>query len=201
MAAAEPDPMIPKPGWPVLDSLPAFPAWRGVRVFWTAEPAARVAGVLTISAATPEDLPELVALLEDMDAFYGDATEGTLDERLTGAQAALFSSVPRAYVLLARDGVTLVGLASYSYLWPAAGISTSLYLKELYVREDARRSGAGRLLMGAVAEVAAREGCSRVEWTTDRENEGAQQFYASLGYEVNAGKVFYRACESADQPD
>jgi ribosomal protein S18 acetylase RimI-like enzyme len=148
--------------------------------------------VLTISPATPDDLSELVTLLEEMDAFYGDTTQGTPAERMAGVGAVLFSSTPRAYVLLARDHGNLVGLASYSFLWPAAGISTSLYLKELYVRDAARRSGAGKLLMDALTEVATQEGCSRVEWTTDHENQVAQRFYAALGHEVNEGKLFYR---------
>jgi len=39
--------------------------------------------------------------------------------------------------------------------------------------------------------VAKREGCTRVEWTTDRDNGGARRFYAALGHTVNAGKLLY----------
>jgi GNAT superfamily N-acetyltransferase len=60
------------------------------------------------------------------------------------------------------------------------------------VRKNVRHAGVGKLLMSSVIEIAQREGCDRVEWTTDRKNENAQRFYAALGYEVNSGKIFYR---------
>jgi GNAT superfamily N-acetyltransferase len=95
-------------------------------------------------------------------------------------------------VLLAWAGPQLAGMAAYSYLWPAVGRTRSLYLKELYVGESHRRAGVGKLLMRAVFETAAQHGCSRVEWTTDSGNAGAQAFYETLGLPRHPAKVFYR---------
>jgi GNAT superfamily N-acetyltransferase len=148
--------------------------------------------VLVIAPATKDDLPALIDLFEEIDRFYGDVTEGTALERMDQVNAVLFGEPPKAMALLAKDGDQLVGMASYSFLWPAAGITTSLYLKELYVRQDQRRTGVGRQLMDQVIDVARGQGCTRVEWTTDRENAEAQGFYAELGHGINAGKVFYR---------
>ena len=83
-------------------------------------------------------------------------------------------------------------MASYSFLWPAVGLTQSLFLKELYVRDAHRGHGVGRRLMERIFEVAAETGCSRVEWMTDRPNEAAQAFYAKVGCEPNTDKVFYR---------
>jgi len=52
-------------------------------------------------------------------------------------RAALFADPPLARALLAWDGHVLAGLASYSFLWPADGLSAGLYLKELYVARAA----------------------------------------------------------------
>jgi GNAT superfamily N-acetyltransferase len=41
-------------------------------------------------------------------------------------------------------------MASYSFLWPAAGVTRSLYLKELYVAQDWQRQGIGKLLMDSL---------------------------------------------------
>jgi GNAT superfamily N-acetyltransferase len=100
---------------------------------------------------------------------------------------------PMASVLLARDGETLAGFASYSFLGPAVGLTASLCLKELYVAGAYRRSGTGRLLMDGLGRIAADRGCSRVEWTTDTGNAGAQAFYEALGAKPLASKIFYRA--------
>ncbi|MGO9277739.1 MAG: GNAT family N-acetyltransferase [Streptosporangiaceae bacterium] len=51
---------------------------------------------------------------------------------------------------------------------------------------------AGKMLMQAVFDGASKHGCSRVEWTTDRDNSGAQAFYATLRLPTEPSKVFYR---------
>ena len=63
---------------------------------------------------------------------------------------------------------------------------------QLYVPAAYRGRGVGKVLMQAVFEVAARHGCSRVEWTTDVTNAGAQAFYDRLGLARYPSKVFYR---------
>ena len=66
------------------------------------------------------------------------------------------------------------------------------YLKELYVRQSHQRSGIGTLLMRSIATIAVEHRCSRVEWTTDRDNGAAQKFYARLPAPINEGKITYR---------
>jgi GNAT superfamily N-acetyltransferase len=127
-----------------------------------------------------------------MDRYYGATDLGPFDERTAQIRQALFGEAPAASALLAWHETDLVGMASYSFLWPAAGVTRSLYLKELYVAQRWQRQGIGKLLMDGLLTVAAKHGCSRVEWTTDRESEGAQRFYAKLGVPVNGGKLFYR---------
>jgi len=148
--------------------------------------------VLTISHAEPADVHALTDLTEDLDRFYGVTEFEPLPLREAQIRRQLFGSPPAAYALLATDGPDLVGFASYSFLWPAAGVTRSLFLKELYVRQERYREGIGRRLMRAVCDVAVAEDCSRVEWQTDVENTRAQQFYKALGAPVHAGKVFYR---------
>lgn len=126
-----------------------------------------------------------------MDDFYGDPAVPA-DVRLRQIQEALFDDPPLAQVLLARDGVTLAGFASYSFLWPATGTILSLYLKELYVAAAFRRSGVGTVLMRGRFGIAAARGCSRVEWTTDPQHPGAQAFYEALGAGQLPSKVFFR---------
>lgn len=86
----------------------------------------------------------------------------------------------------------MVGFASYSFLWPAAGVTRSVFLKELYVVEASRRYGTGRLLINELCRIALETGCSRVEWHTDTDNPNAQRFYATLGVPVDDSKLFYR---------
>ena len=148
--------------------------------------------MLTIVAAEPNDAIALAELIDELDRFYG-ATEFTpCEERVKEIQAIVFREHPAAYVLLARDHSQVVGFAAYSYLWPAVGLTQSLYLKELYVREDSRRKGVGKLLMNRLLEIAVANGCSRVEWAADSDNPLALGFYRKLGYQESHGKVLFR---------
>jgi GNAT superfamily N-acetyltransferase len=147
---------------------------------------------VTISPASPEDVQAIAALLAEMDRFYGVTSEAPLDERLGQINEALFASPPAAHALLAWDGAEPVGFAAYSFLWPAVGLTPSLCLKELYVAARSQRQGVGKRLMGALFDVAGKHRCSRVEWTTDTDNVGAQAFYDSLGLPPYPSKIFYR---------
>jgi GNAT superfamily N-acetyltransferase len=56
-----------------------------------------------------------------------------------------------------------------------------MWLSDLYVRRPARRIGAGRALMNAVARLALTQGCDAVYWDLWRLNETGKAFYESLG--------------------
>jgi GNAT superfamily N-acetyltransferase len=149
--------------------------------------------VSVVTPVTPEHVEALAALAEEMDRFYGATELEPLDLRLQQINQALFGNPPWAYALLAWNDDQAVGFASYSFLWPAAGLTRSIFLKELYVTQRTRRTGIGKLIMQALAEIAIKHDCSRLEWHTDRPNADAQRFYAQLGVPVDDSKLFYRA--------
>ncbi len=148
--------------------------------------------MIRLADAVPGDAEEIAALCAELDQFYGDTPAGTPAERAAAIQDVLFGAPPLAYALLAWDGPGVAGIAAYSFLWPAAGLSASLYLKELYVAAECRRAGVGRLLMDGLSVIASRRGLSRIEWTTDTSNGEAQAFYEALGAESLRSKIFYR---------
>ncbi|MFF4448172.1 cyclophane-containing RiPP N-acetyltransferase HaaN [Streptomyces sp. NPDC001502] len=149
---------------------------------------------VTIRPADRRDVMAVAELIEEIERFYGSTEIQPLDERRSQVEEALFGSPPLASALLVQDEAgDLVGLAVYSFLWPAAGSSHSLFLKELYVRSTLRRHGIGARLMDELRALAtARPGCGRVEWMTDRDNLDARAFYRSLGFAEFEGKIVYR---------
>ena len=144
---------------------------------------------VAIRQAVEGDVEAIARILGEVDAYYGGENEPA-DE--TQVRVALFDEPASAAVLLAVDGAMVVGLASFSRLWPAGGADTSMYLKELFVAESARGRGVGARLLDAVKDAAADAGCSRLEWTGDTDNPTALGFYQKLGVPVNPSKVFYR---------
>jgi GNAT superfamily N-acetyltransferase len=148
--------------------------------------------VISIAPLKDADLPAFVVLMEEMDRFYGVTEFDPPENRQAQIKAMLFRDPPAAHVLLAHDNDQVIGLVSYSFLWPAVGLTQSLFLKELYVAQSHRRQGIGRHLMQRLFDLAAETGCSRVEWMTERTNTEAQAFYADLGHVANTEKVFFR---------
>ncbi|WP_086825629.1 cyclophane-containing RiPP N-acetyltransferase HaaN [Streptomyces sp. NRRL B-24572] len=149
---------------------------------------------VTIRPAEQRDVHAVAELIEEIEQFYGSTEIQPFEERRAQVEEALFGASPLASALLVEDEVgDIVGLAAYSFLWPAAGSTHSLFLKELYVRDTLRRQGIGARLMDELrALAAARPGCGRVEWMTDRDNPVARAFYKSLGFAEFDGKIVYR---------
>lgn len=148
--------------------------------------------MITVTHAQPEHAKKIAEIAEEMDRFYGATQFDSMGLRIGQINEALFGDPPSAHALLALDEAELVGFAAYSFLWPAVGLTRSLYLKELYIAEKARRKGVGKLLMKHLHALAIQRNCSRVEWQTDLHNLDAQRFYADLGVSVDNSKLFYR---------
>ncbi|MET9879525.1 GNAT family N-acetyltransferase [Actinacidiphila glaucinigra] len=123
--------------------------------------------MVQVTPAAKKDAEEISRLIGEIEVYYGGAyAPGDLGQ----IRAVIFGAHPAATVLLARDGEDVVGMASFSLLWPAAGADTSAWMKELYVRDGARGRGIGRALIGAVRAAALELGCTRLEWTADTDN-------------------------------
>jgi GNAT superfamily N-acetyltransferase len=149
---------------------------------------------LVIRQAEGPDEKALAELIEEIEKYYGSSDVQSFEERLAGVRSALFEEPPLASVLLAVDeDEGIVGMAAYSFLWPAAGATHSLFLKELFVRQGVRRQGVGSRLMEELRTVAAsRPGCGRIEWMTDRNNPTALSFYQARDFPELDGKIIYR---------
>jgi GNAT superfamily N-acetyltransferase len=149
--------------------------------------------VITLRHANPSDLSVVADLLYEVERFYGAVDVPQRPKWEQQIVSVLFSDAPAARVLLAVEANEPQGFASYSFLWPAAGVSKSLFLKELYVREPHRRRGVGVSLMSRLCSIAIETGSTRVEWATDAENRDAQRFYEKLRAFRASTKIMYRA--------
>jgi len=137
--------------------------------------------------------PLLAALLEELLRHYAmpvpdrAAIEGALGAQPDGVEALVaFDEVGRA-----------VGFASFAHIFPGLGVAPQLYMKELYVSRDARSGGVGEALLRALAREARARGCTRVDWTTQRDNVRGRAFYDRVGAAVVEDKIYFRLDEAA----
>jgi GNAT superfamily N-acetyltransferase len=132
-----------------------------------------------IRPARPGDEADLLRLVRGLARYEREpdavvATEGSL-------AAALFGPDPRVFAHVAEDAGRTVGLAVWFLAFSTWTGRPTLYLEDLFVEPERRRSGLGRELMAALAGRAAELACARMDWSVLDWNEPAIGFYRSLG--------------------
>ncbi len=83
--------------------------------------------------------------------------------------------------LICRRGRTPIGLALYYFTYSTFVGRPTLYLEDLFVLPAERGHGAGRALLRALAKIAVRHGCGRMEWAVLDWNTPGIRFYRKLG--------------------
>ncbi len=143
--------------------------------------------MIAVRRATKGDAPAIGDLMAELLRHYQLPAAGP-DEMA----AIIESRVATGCSLLAFDGSNLVGFAFYALLFPGEGLSPQLYVKDIYTRSSERRRGIARSLFQALAKEARARGCTRIDWTTERDNRQAQAVYRALGASLIEDKLYYR---------
>ena len=141
----------------------------------------------------PEAVDRFADLLHDLGAHYqGEAAPSREAVRSHLVERLMMPDSPLRFALAVADDGRALGFAAvlswHSLVDCSAERSRQLFLKELYVRRDARGRGVGAALMRWVARHAEALGCVRIDWTAEAGNAAAQAFYGALG----AGRVAQR---------
>ncbi|MGN6723026.1 MAG: GNAT family N-acetyltransferase [Marmoricola sp.] len=140
-----------------------------------------------ITALRPEDHDEWLELWKDYLAFYETELEDATTETTFGR---LSTADPTMHGALARDAdgraVGLVHWLAHAATWDPTGYC---YLEDLYVSEDARRTGAGEALIEYVRGWAQQHGSSKVYWLTAETNAVARRLYDRVA--TRSGFIHY----------
>jgi GNAT superfamily N-acetyltransferase len=83
--------------------------------------------------------------------------------------------------LICRRGRRPIGFALYFFTYSTFLAQPTLYLEDLFVLPEERGRGAGRALLRALARIALRRRCGRMEWTVLDWNTPSIRFYKRLG--------------------
>jgi ribosomal protein S18 acetylase RimI-like enzyme len=92
-----------------------------------------------------------------------------------------FGANARFRALLAERGGQPVGYALFYRAYATEHAARGVYLQDLYIVPEARRQGAGRALMAAVARACRADGGCYVFWNARPTNRAALAFYRALG--------------------
>jgi GNAT superfamily N-acetyltransferase len=139
-----------------------------------------------VRQATPEDVPALVALFQELDRMQSDwrvftPRPGFYDE--VGLKYKEAMSTENAVVLVAEDEGEIMGMAYGEVRVPSRfSDERALELSGVVVRTGYRGRGVGRALVLEAARFAGELGVEWVELKTFAPNQGAMAFWEGLGF-------------------
>jgi len=138
--------------------------------------------MINVRKATPADVSTLVDYIEKKAAFdrslgYDFGELETTTERIS---KALFGVPAFAHALLALAEEGPLGFAFYHYRFSSFKARPNLWLDDLYVDAEVRRSGAGIALMDVLAAEAAMHDCTHIAWSANAKNPSGVPFYTKL---------------------
>jgi len=150
-----------------------------------ARPAAARGPGADVRAATADDLDALLALFADYQRFYAGVAR---DDDHNARFLARFLAPSDVGMVLVAPGADAAPAGYVTLYWTFSSVSATdvVLLNDLYVRPEARGTGAGEALVAATVAVARDRGASHVRWFTALDNRRAQRLYERLGAERSA---------------
>ena len=133
----------------------------------------------TLERVTYAD-PDVVALTEEVQAYYRAIYGGPDDSPLTDAEL----TPPAGLFLLARLDGEPVGMAGWRRIEPvdALGGERPAEVRRMYTRASARHRGVARALLGELERTAASHGADVMVLSTGGIQADAVAFYRARGY-------------------
>ena len=141
---------------------------------------------MKVRQATPDDVPSLVALFQELDRMQSDwrvftPRPGFYDE--VGDKYRESIEKENAVVLVAEDDGEVVGMAYGEVRVPSRfSDERALELSGVVVRSGFRGRGVGRELVHEAARFAQERDVEWVELKTFAPNQGAMEFWETLGF-------------------
>ena len=141
---------------------------------------------MKVRQATPEDVPALVALFQELDRMQSDwrvftPRPGFYDE--VGSKYREAMNTENAVVLVAEDDQDILGMAYGEVRVPSRfSDERALELSGVVVRAGYRGRGVGRALVKEAARFAGEIGVEWIELKTFAPNQGAMEFWEDLGF-------------------
>lgn len=124
----------------------------------------------------------------DVDTIFNFICELAVYEKLmddvTATPQVLIDSLfvkKQAEVIIAEEGGVPLGFALYFHNFSTFKGKACLYLEDIFVKEEHRGRGIGKILFKRLAQIAVERDCKRFDWAVLNWNKPSIEFYKSLG--------------------
>lgn len=146
---------------------------------------------VAVRLATPSDRDAVALLIEAMDRHYQSPVPAA-GEIGPAVGRWLAGDGSDGRIALAVDGGSPVGLAIFAVLHPGVALTGLMFVKDIFVADEARGKGAGEAIMRFLSRYCVDNGIGRIDLQTEGDNAGARRFYERLGADLQEWKVAYR---------
>jgi GNAT superfamily N-acetyltransferase len=132
-----------------------------------------------IRPARPADVPAILRLIAGLADYERSLAEVQVTEE--DLRASLFGPEPAVFAHVAEHEGSVAGFALWFLNYSTWTGRHGIYLEDLYVTPELRRSGLGRALLAELAAICVQRGYARLDWAVLDWNSPALKFYAALG--------------------
>ncbi len=136
-------------------------------------------GDIRIRAARVADTEQFISLVTELASYEKLKPPGREEMRRLIRDA--FGKRRRFELLMAFSGRVAVAYAVYFMTYSTFLARPTLYLEDIFVKQEFRRAGVGGRMFSHLASIAQRRKCGRMEWSVLKWNSMALSFYGKLG--------------------
>ena len=135
-------------------------------------------GDISIRNASPEDVEMIFDFICELAVYE------KLRDDVTATPDILMESLfvkRQAEVIIAEEEGRALGFALYFHNFSTFKGRACLYLEDIFVKEEHRGRGIGKMLFKRLAQIAVERGCERFDWAVLDWNQPSIEFYKGLG--------------------
>ena len=137
----------------------------------------------TIRKAAPADFEAIFFLIKEFALFQQTADKVSITLEQMHADKNLF----QCFVATTSDG-KIIGFATFFFAYYSWS-GKALNLDDLYVTQQFRKQGIGKMLLDKVIALAKKEDCKKLRWQVSGWNTNAISFYKKIGAYIDGADI------------
>ncbi len=137
----------------------------------------------TIRKAAPADFEDIFFLIKEFAAFQQTANKVSITVEQMHVDKNLF----QCFVATTGDD-KIIGFATFFFAYYSWS-GKALNLDDLYVTQQFRKQGIGKMLLDEVIALAKKEDCKKLRWQVSGWNTNAISFYKKIGASIDGTDI------------
>jgi GNAT superfamily N-acetyltransferase len=144
---------------------------------------------MEIRFAQKKDLPQIIALCKEHAEY--EKAEYEPKNKFDLLSISIFGQNPVLSCLVVESENAIMGYATYTKQYSTWDASFYIYLDCLFLKEQTRGKGLGKVIMEKIKEYGKTQNCNSIQWQTPDFNERAIEFYNKIGGKSKSKERFY----------